>query len=112
MLPVRLRVEQFCAGSSGDVVLLDRDKASDMILFDRAKAREIAHQYSQFHVNFSELDYAEEVGRELRKLAALQSRSGVARPDWKPRAQRKRDWVGNYFFPLNVGYLCESGWVT
>lgn len=92
--------------------LEDKWLSSDLVLFDPVKARELVRQYSQFEVNFSDLNCFRALNAERRKhVQVLNAESGEAHvPPFDTWEQEEgADWIGNYFYPLNVPELIRGG---
>lgn len=88
--------------------MLDTVKASDMILFDATKAREIVKQYNQFHLNFDDINYYQEVQNEREKYLTLFQKPMDSLLAQKNRKSFPQEWIKNYFFPLDITRIFKS----
>lgn len=105
--PAKIKIDEFDLGHLGKAVVLDRKRPTDLVLFDRAKAHEMAKQYKEFHFNFEDVDFSKEIEKEKMKWAKIERKS-LDWFAWKRAAESRFNWVQNYFFPLDVSYFCAS----
>jgi hypothetical protein len=88
--------------------LLNETRPTDMILFDRSQALRMVQQYSEFHLNFENINLFDEIQKERIKFAEMFKKPVDRVILEKNKISKKNDWVSNYFYPLNISHLCQS----
>ena len=85
--------------------MLEEELKSDMILFDSTKAKQMVTQYSQFHLNFKNVNFFEEIRKERVKFADIYHQNYQKVNSRQSQSDSTGCWIKNYFFPLSTSRL-------